>query len=128
MQNFSGLKGAFPGRIKRSSNRRDSESSGQDGAKEPSTHAEPADLSASRNSSVQASGAQSAELAAEAAPQVRLGDQSYQESRLRKFNAIISKNFVDLTALEEVRPSSSSCTLNYCTPVDLAVAVLGVQC
>ena len=106
MQNFSGLKGVFPGRIKRSSNRRDSESSGQDGAQQPATAAEPAELSASRTSSVHVSGAKSGELAADVAPQIRLGDQSYQESRLRKFNTIISKNFVDLTALEEVRPSS----------------------
>lgn len=112
VQNFSGLKGVFPGRIKRSSNRRESESSGQDDVRQPSKLGEPAaERAASRNSSVHVAGTKSVELSADAPPQVRLGDQSYQESRLRKFNAIISKNFVDLTALEEVR-CPSSCAMS----------------
>lgn len=104
-QNFSGLKGVFPGKIKRSSNIRESEDSEKDGgtAAEPSATGEAAAVqSAARNSSFHTVGEKNAESATDAAPQVKLGDQSYQESRLRKFNNIISKNFVDLTALEEV--------------------------
>lgn len=36
-------------------------------------------------------------------PAVSLGAQSYEESRLRKFEGILSKGFVDLQALEAVR-------------------------
>jgi hypothetical protein len=75
----------------------------------------------SRNSTGDVAGDKSADLAADTPPQPRLGDQSYQESRLRKFNAIISKNVVDLAALEQVRrPSVHS----FCVPTCLSLGLL----
>jgi hypothetical protein len=90
--------------VKRSRNRGFSEASQQiDPAGEQSDHS----TSPSRKGSSQLPLQNHAKPeAAESSPSVALGDQSYAESRLRKFNAIISKPFVDLNALEQVGAST----------------------
>lgn len=106
MQSFSSLKGALPGRVKRSSTCPEQDSAARADAVEDAQE-DAIDQPPSRVSSGQISGtAPPSESAADPVvePPVSLGAQSYKESRLRKFEGILSRGFVDLQALEAVRP------------------------
>lgn len=105
LQSFSSLKGALPGRVKRSSTCPEQEIDARvDVAEE--TREEALDPPPSMVSSGHISG--TLPISATAVdpvvePSVSLGAQSYEESRLRKFEGILSRGFVDLQALETVR-------------------------
>lgn len=102
MWSFSSLKGALPGRANRSSKRPEQDTAAPTvSAEEPTDEARdhpPSRVGIGRASGTAPANAYVADLNKE--QNVSLGAQSYEESRLRKFEGILSKGFVDLQALE----------------------------
>lgn len=102
VQGFSALKGVFPGRITLSRREPDSTDSPSlrgdtSDAREASTSQSPVDAAGGPES------LGSGDAAPEAQPSTSAAPQTFDDSRVRKFDKLLSASMVDLTALQAVR-------------------------
>jgi hypothetical protein len=98
VQNFSRLKGVFPGCVKRTvpgpKQEGESEAAPEEDAKDSTSHGSTAEVDTESNHAQE----ESPNGADTPVPNVV----SYEDSRIKKFERILSTSFVDLRALEEV--------------------------